>query len=328
MVSKKLVTLLTFTVMLGQTGLLSTLFAEADTQTPPTQDSSSQVSLVTESLQVASVIQRTDLEPPSKSDILSGSDLKVPTNAEQADVFTLELEDGKGPIVLEVVPQPDSEDAGLFVNDMEVVRFRGEADGIAAVDRARELAERLSTLLSLDPNGMDTIKPVLPGENEQPEIRLHNETLLSVDAVTAKAAKLSAARLAFLWTNRLREALGEDTLEASDYAEFNEPPKPVYIPTGRRQVGEASWYGPGFHGRRTASGSRYNMYAMTAAHKTLPFGTLVRVTNQRNQKSCVVKITDRGPYAHGRIIDLSKGAASAIGMSGTARVTLEIVNRS
>ena len=86
--------------------------------------------------------------------------------------------------------------------------------------------------------------------------------------------------------------------------------------------GMASWYGPGFHGKRTASGERFNTNALTAAHKTLPFGSQVRVTNERTGRSVVVRINDRGPYAHGRVIDLSKAAASAVGISGVGRVSL------
>ena len=77
-------------------------------------------------------------------------------------------------------------------------------------------------------------------------------------------------------------------------------------------AGMASWYGPGFHGKKTASGAIYNMYAMTAAHKSLPFGSKVKVTNLNNNKSVVVKINDRGPFKPGRIIDLSKKANQMI----------------
>jgi rare lipoprotein A len=86
------------------------------------------------------------------------------------------------------------------------------------------------------------------------------------------------------------------------------------------QQGLASWYGPGFQGRKTASGERFNTGALTAAHRTLPFGTRVRVVNRANGRSVVVRINDRGPYAHGRIIDLSRASASAIGISGVGRV--------
>ncbi|MCB1479103.1 MAG: septal ring lytic transglycosylase RlpA family protein [Rhodobiaceae bacterium] len=91
--------------------------------------------------------------------------------------------------------------------------------------------------------------------------------------------------------------------------------------------GRASWYGPGFHGRKTASGERFNMNAMTAAHRSLPFGTKVRVTNKRNGRSVVVRINDRGPYSGGRILDVSKAAASRLGLvaSGTAPVTVTVI---
>src|SRR5215207_11331728 len=80
--------------------------------------------------------------------------------------------------------------------------------------------------------------------------------------------------------------------------------------------GVASWYGPGFHGKKTANGERFNTHALTAAHKTLPFSTKLRVTNERTGKSVVVRINGRGPYAHGRVIDLSKAAAEAVGILG------------
>jgi rare lipoprotein A len=76
----------------------------------------------------------------------------------------------------------------------------------------------------------------------------------------------------------------------------------------------SSWYGPGFHGRLTANGERYNQHALTAAHKTLPFGTRLRVCFQR---CAIVRVTDRGPFIHGRELDLSKGAADAIGLTGS-----------
>jgi len=94
--------------------------------------------------------------------------------------------------------------------------------------------------------------------------------------------------------------------------------------------GTASWYGGQFHGRKTASGERYNMNALTAAHRSLPFGTKVRVTNRKNGKSVVVRITDRGPFVGKRVIDLSRRAAQAISMtgSGVAPVTLQVLGRS
>lgn len=91
------------------------------------------------------------------------------------------------------------------------------------------------------------------------------------------------------------------------------------------QEGVASWYGPGFQGRKTANGERFNTYEMTAAHKTLPFNTLVKVTNLSNGVSTIVRINDRGPFVRGRIIDLSNAAKNELQMGGLASVKLEIV---
>jgi rare lipoprotein A len=94
-----------------------------------------------------------------------------------------------------------------------------------------------------------------------------------------------------------------------------------------KRQGKASFYASKFHGRTTANGERYNMNAYTAAHKTLPFNTLVKVVNLKNNKSVLVRINDRGPYAKGRIIDLSKSAAKTIGLykAGSAYVRIEVV---
>jgi rare lipoprotein A len=88
---------------------------------------------------------------------------------------------------------------------------------------------------------------------------------------------------------------------------------------------KASWYGPGFHGRKTANGEVYDQMSFTAAHKSLKFGTLLKITNLKNGKSVVVRINDRGPYIHGRDLDLSKAAALELGMvrKGVAKIKVE-----
>lgn len=103
-----------------------------------------------------------------------------------------------------------------------------------------------------------------------------------------------------------------------------EPPAPSYVATGQIEQGEASWYGPGFHGNNTANGEVYDQRALTAAHKTLPFGTLVRVYSSVTARCVFVRINDRGPFIDGRIIDLSQAAAEQIGMSGVAPVQVEV----
>ena len=100
---------------------------------------------------------------------------------------------------------------------------------------------------------------------------------------------------------------------------------PLDAGAGGVQVGQASWYGPGFHGKRTASGQAFDSTRLTAAHRSLPLGTKARVTNLGNGKAVEVTINDRGPHCRGRILDLSRAAAKQLAMGGTARVRVEAV---
>jgi len=102
---------------------------------------------------------------------------------------------------------------------------------------------------------------------------------------------------------------------------------PTVVSVGDKFSGNASWYGPDFHGKLTSNGETYNMYDMTAAHKTLPMNTVVKVTNKTNGRSVVVRINDRGPFVRGRIIDCSYRAGKEIGLDrmGIAKVSVEVL---
>ena len=123
---------------------------------------------------------------------------------------------------------------------------------------------------------------------------------------------------------------GEEPAEASAGKAPTAPPE-IEIPAETTPVlvetGIASWYGPPYHNRRGSNGEIYDMHAMTAAHRTLPLGSIVRVVNLDTKASVVVRITDRGPFVEGRVIDLSKAAAEKIGMlrKGTTQVRLEVL---
>ena len=138
--------------------------------------------------------------------------------------------------------------------------------------------------------------------------------------VMAKEAKASKAKVV------------HTTAKVSKTSVSGQVKKVSYSPVSAKakfaSAGVASYYGSGFHGRRTANGERFDMHAMTAAHRTLPFGTKVKVTNLSNGKSTIVRVNDRGPYVGNRVIDLSVAAAKEIGSthSGTARVNLEVIN--
>jgi len=154
--------------------------------------------------------------------------------------------------------------------------------------------------------------------------------VLSGCAVTADLDRVSAETA----------ALQEEVAEAPPPAAVERPRQPAsYVVRGKRyhvkprseghvEQGLASWYGPRFHGRRTSSGERYDMYAMTAAHKTLPLPTYAEVVNLENGRSTVVKINDRGPFKDGRVVDLSYAAAKQLGVvqPGLAKVELRAID--
>lgn len=230
--------------------------------------------------------------------------------------------DAESRVTLRTVYNAERDEAGLYWNDREFIRFRSSHNGLTPYLRAKQAAYRLQQHageLKFKDVHLET------GDAGQYQLMLGAHIISEVDAETARSAKFSQKQLANAWKQQLRMVMGEPQ------------PKPTLADSAIGDVkragrylarGVASWYGPGFHGRTAADGSRYNMYAMTAAHKTLPFGTKVRVTNRNNGKSCIVRITDRGPFIHGRVIDLSKAAASAIGAlsSGVANVTLEVLD--
>lgn len=218
----------------------------------------------------------------------------------------------------------------LYVNQLPVLTFldSGEAANDQAEAIAQQVSEELNTLTAQA--DFDAKKfSVSWEEMGQYELLYDNEPLIALDDSVFLADRTgNSTQDALTVVNRLRRILGG----AEPIAAIANAPKTQTIGAGvkvqRTMQGRASWYGPGFHGRRTASGEPFNQYALTAAHKTLPFGTRVRVTNLRNGRSVIVRINDRGPYSHGRIIDLSKGSAQQIGLvsSGVATVKLEVLN--
>ncbi|MEB3233037.1 MAG: septal ring lytic transglycosylase RlpA family protein [Leptolyngbyaceae bacterium] len=193
--------------------------------------------------------------------------------------------------------------------------------------RAAVLAAQINQY-HLDGRSADDITVRWDADTEQLLLEAGSAWFLSMDGTVIFPETTGIlAQDALYSTNLLRRQLGQaDAL--TEVADLPLPSQPV-TPVARASFsGMASWYGPGFHGRMSASGERFNQNAMTAAHRTLPFGTLVRVTNLNNGESTVVRINDRGPYSHSRVIDLSTAAAQSIGMvaSGVAPVSVEVLN--
>lgn len=146
-----------------------------------------------------------------------------------------------------------------------------------------------------------------------------NAQLVTVDSVTAAQAGGTPFSTAVIWLKNLRRALGWDP--------FVTGRSQVASRSARVWTGAASWYGPGFQGRSTASGEPFDMNDYTAAHRSLPFGTELLVTSLDTGLSVIVRVNDRGPFVSGRELDLSRAAASAIGLLGfgVARVQIDYI---
>jgi rare lipoprotein A (peptidoglycan hydrolase) len=125
-------------------------------------------------------------------------------------------------------------------------------------------------------------------------------------------------------SNNIRNRLGQDRNVREDYRKDRSD-----VSNRETYIGYASYYADEFHGRLTANGEVFDMNAFTAAHRTLPFGTICRVTNLENDKSVEVRINDRGPFVDNRILDLSRAAAKAIGalVSGVVQIRLEVLSK-
>lgn len=170
---------------------------------------------------------------------------------------------------------------------------------------------------------------------ERYSIKVKDRELIEINAQSRLAEPTkNLAEDALQATNRLRRLLGNAKplreVAGMPKPQLPKPPQNIALGPVRFSLsGLASWYGPGFHGRRSANGEIYNQNALTAAHKSLPFGTRVRVTHVNSGRSVVVRINDRGPYIGGRIIDLSAAAARIIGVAqtGVAPVRVEVLGR-
>ncbi len=279
--------------------------------------------------------------------LLVGTSLLIPAPSAGAEVLKVgERTQAPAPLVM---TQPHTLEgrsaATLFVRNVPVLTFLGQKSGVTVGKKvanvqvegdpltpATQLAARLNRLTQQRWDAKDL--QVAQDAQKQLWLQYKNERLLRFDnSVTFDGLGQDPVQNALQMTNRLRLRLGNAPPLTAVTPPVGQPSLAQRVVTAAvgsvRSVlqGWASWYGPGFQGRRTASGEPFNPQALTAAHRTLPFGTQVRVTNLRNGQSVVVRINDRGPHIPGREIDISAGAAQAVGLvrMGTAPVRLEVL---
>jgi rare lipoprotein A len=201
------------------------------------------------------------------------------------------------------------------------------------IERATAAAALIN---QLNRDGLDANKIIPAWKNGNYVIKLGDRAMLKFDQQAVFSESLQNQTQDVLESaNLLRRLLGG----ASPVLEVANSPKPKYTASSSSPAlnsrivgvmsGMASWYGPGFDGNYSASGEIFNASELTAAHPSLPFGAMVRVVNMDNNQSVVVRINDRGPYVHGRVIDISTAAANVIGLisSGVAPVRLEVLSK-
>jgi len=205
----------------------------------------------------------------------------------------------------------------VWLGDQVVIRLRTAAGGFDPGDRASLVARRLAAFLAVGGDPHTVIVGPVSGEIC---VLAGDRLLATVDQATARLQDSDPVKLGTAWANQLRRKLGVGDLELVDGL-------PPGLAALEAEFGRASWYGPGFAGRPTASGEPFDPDAMTAAHRWLPFGTRVLVTELSGGRSVLVRINDRGPFVGGRIIDLARAAADALEMTraGVVPVALRVL---
>ncbi|MBD2104811.1 septal ring lytic transglycosylase RlpA family protein [Leptolyngbya sp. FACHB-261] len=201
----------------------------------------------------------------------------------------------------------------VLVNERPILKLRDR-------ERAEVIADQIGLMLVLNPElNADQIRPALVAD--VPVVRFRERVLFTIDRKLAAAQKRNSVSLLQDSLNRLRTALGERPLS------MVEVQADLYNlkATRQRLKGLASWYGPRFNGRPTASGETFEQREFTAAHPTLPFNTFLQVTNRHTGSSVIVRVNDRGPYVKPRMLDLSRAAAYALGSTHPGVVPVEAV---
>jgi hypothetical protein len=203
----------------------------------------------------------------------------------------------------------------ITIDDKKIISIK-KLPNNKHIEKAKEISKKLNSFLYEGKLRPDNILPAI--RDNKFIIKSGSDVLFDIEKDISINEKKSSHQITLEWTNNIRNALGANPLDKKVSRSFNR--------NYRNQIGYASWYGGKFHGRRTSSGEVFDMNSFTAAHRTLPLGSQVIVTNIDNGKSIIVKINDRGPFSEPgkRIIDLSKEAFKALSYLGKGIIRVKI----
>lgn len=218
-----------------------------------------------------------------------------------------------------ILPQPATAVAASRKGEFQVWVKGYLIAEIPERERAQAMASNLESFFKQPDWQPSQLQPALV--NGMPAIKAGERILLTIDEQLAADKNRSRELLAIEWLNNLRIALGTTPIT------LVEAQTQMYglVETNHKIQGSASWYGPYFHGRLTATGETFNQNELTAAHPSLPFDTYLKVTNLKNGKQVIVRVNDRGPYVDDRILDLSKEAARSLNSLEAGVVPIEAV---
>lgn len=254
----------------------------------------------------------------------------------------LQASDIQPEVVSNVWEENNAEYASVSLNGKDLLTYKANVDNHTAEEKAEDLADKIKDLMNDDKFDANKLLPAKEGDLAV--LKLDGSTVLKFDVSDtvdgAKQNSGSALEQSLKLVNGIRVAMGAPIVPASflktgempaaaaaSVAATTAPPasssgkidalSAFAKAIGSKFSGHASWYGGKFHGRRTSDGSTFDQDGLTAAHRSLPFGTKLLVMNRKTGDSCVVQVNDRGPFVGDRIIDLSKGAAKRLNMLGS-----------
>jgi rare lipoprotein A len=243
-------------------------------------------------------------------------------------------------VVSNVWEDNNAEYASVSLNGKDLLTYKANIDNHSAEEKAEDLADKIKDLMNDDKFDANKLLPAKEGDLAV--LKLDGSTVLKFDvSSTVEGSKQAGSALeqSLKLVNGIRVAMGVPAVPASFLKTGEMPaaapavaaaPAPAAPSSGKIDAlaafakaigskfsGHASWYGGKFHGRRTSDGSTFDQDGLTAAHRSLPFGTKLLVMNRKTGDSCVVQVNDRGPFVGDRVIDLSKGAAKRLNMLGS-----------
>ncbi|MBT9313707.1 septal ring lytic transglycosylase RlpA family protein [Leptothoe kymatousa] len=277
---------------------------------------------------VSAAPKKDDFAASLKSDTASARSGKASVSTLMSKPVVMELQkQTSAPVVLreelaQCVDAERPESGAPTTTNFQLLKQGVVVGNMPDISATETLIASLGAMLGAEAIDPDAIRPVL--DQDEPAIQLGQDVLLTFtnqDGALEQSSGVGSEWTAITWSDQLRQSMGATPLDPGQIQVMLKQLQP----SGQELDGLASWYGPYFHGRLTANGEIFDQDTLTAAHKTLPFDTVLQVRNLKNNRTVVVRINDRGPYIGKRSLDLSRAAARCLGGEKVGVIPYEAV---